>query len=588
MEDMRNNSAYSNRVFFKTLFHFLKPYRGKFLIATLSRFISDIVWLYPAYALGEVVNFLTDYTPGDSFERITVVVTIWFIFILIHTGLRFAAKFIGYRISQKVMLDVYLETTNHMFDLDLSWHTKINSGNKLKKIQKGADSVELILSTWIGTFIKVIVNSFGMVAVLISLDVTIGSAMSVFLVIYFLLSYWYIRKASNAAHIVNVAEEDFTGLLFESINNIRSVKVMSMVVVLYKRLAAAVDDVYTKIKERIFWYRTGEGVKATMGQLFRFGSIIFIFFGVVNGYYEVGFLVMFYAYFDKIWEAVDELTKVTQDVVVAKYGIARMVEVLQEPVNIDDETGKGLLDPNWQKIEVRNLSFDYGDEAVLKDVSFTITRGERIGIMGLSGAGKSTLFKILLKEYDDYEGEILVDGVPFKTISKKDYFKHVAVVLQETEVFNFKLRDNITISNYEQNGNTELFERATTTAHIDELIEALPEKDQTLIGEKGIKLSGGEKQRLGLARAIFKDPQMLFLDEATSHLDIESEEKIQDSLHTFFKSITAIVIAHRLTTIKEMDRILVMENGTIIEEGSFDDLYNKKGRFTELWDKQRL
>lgn len=283
-----------------------------------------------------------------------------------------------------------------------------------------------------------------------------------------------------------------------------------------------------------------------------------------------------------------ELADVSQRIVIAKYGIARMVEVLQEPVNIDDEKGKVKFHDDWKKIEVKNLSFDYGEEAVLKNLSFTISRGQRIGIMGLSGAGKSTLFKILLKEYDDYTGDVLIDGVSFKTISKKDYFNHVAVVLQETEVFNFKLRDNITISNFKENKNTELFNRATSTAHIDELIEKLPQKDQTLIGEKGIKLSGGEKQRLGLARAIFKDPQVLFLDEATSHLDIESEEKIQDSLHKFFKTITAVVIAHRLTTIKEMDRILVMEDGQIIEEGSFDELYKKNGRFTELWDKQKL
>ena len=208
--------------------------------------------------------------------------------------------------------------------------------------------------------------------------------------------------------------------------------------------------------------------------------------------------------------------------------------------------------------------------------------------MGLSGAGKSTLFKLLLKERENYGGEILIDDLPLRSISKSDYFTHAAVVLQDTEVFNFSLRNNVKISNFKKSTDEKLFEKALSVAHVSEFARALPQGADTLIGEKGVKLSGGEKQRVGLARAIFKDPELLLLDEATSHLDVESEAKIQDSLHKFFQSVTAIVIAHRLTTIKEMEKIFVMEGGKIIEQGNFSELYKKKGRFYELWEKQKL
>jgi len=145
-----------------------------------------------------------------------------------------------------------------------------------------------------------------------------------------------------------------------------------------------------------------------------------------------------------------------------------------------------------------------------------------------------------------------------------------------------------TTTNDSQKTNQELLERALVTAHITKIVNKLPQGLDTLIGEKGVKLSGGEKQRLGIARAIFKQPEILLLDEATSHLDLESEEKIRDSLYKFFENVTAIVIAHRLTTIREMDKILVIENGTIVESGSFDERITQQGRFYKLWEKQKF
>ena len=224
---------------------------------------------------------------------------------------------------------------------------------------------------------------------------------------------------------------------------------------------------------------------------------------------------------------------------------------------------------------------------MLSRISFAIGRGEKIGIVGLSGAGKSTIFKLLLKEYEDYKGEIKFDGLSLREISPKDYYAQTAAVLQDTEVFNLSLRENITIG--KEKFDRASFERALDVAHVRGFLHKLPQGVDTLIGEKGVKLSGGEKQRLGIARAVYKEPELLLLDEATSHLDIESEKKIQESLHEFFQSVTAVVIAHRLTTIKEMDRIIVIENGRIVEHGSFSKLMRTpRGRFRELWKKQKI
>jgi ATP-binding cassette subfamily B protein len=264
-----------------------------------------------------------------------------------------------------------------------------------------------------------------------------------------------------------------------------------------------------------------------------------------------------------------------------------MRDIFAEPVRIDDDKNKRMFPPEWKTISIRDVSFAYGNHVVLDHVSFDIHRGERIGIVGLSGAGKSTLFKLLLKEYEDFTGDILFDDVSIRKIKKSAYFGHVAVVLQDTEVFNISLKDNITIASPGQ-GSKKMLEQALEVAHVKDFMKKLPDGVHTIIGEKGVKLSGGEKQRVGIARAIYKQPDVLFLDEATSHLDLESEEKIKDSLHQFFQEVTAVVIAHRLTTIQEMDRILLIENGKLLESGDFAALMKQRGRFFELWEKQRL
>ncbi|MDO8336183.1 MAG: ATP-binding cassette domain-containing protein, partial [Candidatus Saccharibacteria bacterium] len=253
-----------------------------------------------------------------------------------------------------------------------------------------------------------------------------------------------------------------------------------------------------------------------------------------------------------------------------------------------DTAGTRSFPKQWQSISLRDVTFGYGEGKILKRLNFTIRRGERIGVVGLSGAGKSTLFKLLLKEYENYTGKILIDETPLRQIKLASFIERTAVVMQETEVFNFSLKENITIANNRKARDAKLLEQTLKIAHVTDFVGRMPQGIETLIGEKGVKLSGGEKQRVGIARAVFKQPELLLLDEATSHLDSESEQKIQDSLHQVFKSVTAVVIAHRLSTIREMDRILVLEGGKIIEEGSFDELLKKKGRFAQLWQTQQF
>lgn len=589
MSDTEEHPSYGNVQLIRDLYRFVKPYQLRYALATVIRLTGDLMWLYPAYALAQIITFLSHYSVGQPLDTLW-----WHIGTagLAYTGniiCRQVAKYIGYQIAEQSALDAQLQTLKHLFRLDLAWHEKENSGNKLKRMQKGSEGIDQILRMWVTNFIEIGVNFVGITLILAQFDRLIALAFICYILLYYVISLLFTKRASLMAHRVNVGHEDLHGLTFEAVNNIRSVKVLGMGSSLVQRVNEQIIAISKNVRKRIFWFQGRYLVLDIYRVLFFIGMVSFIAWSIVNGHHEVGFLFLFIDYFDKIAENIDELAMGTLDFIVAKFGVSRMRDILEEPVRIDTEKGKQDFPKQWNAITVENLSFSYDKgKPVLQDISFTIKKGEKIGIVGISGAGKSTLFKLLLKEHEHYDGMVKIGSVPLTDIRRSDFFGHAAVVLQDTEVFSFSLRDNITLGNPSEADENALLEETIKTAHVHDFLQKLPEGMNTLIGEKGIKLSGGEKQRVGIARAIFKQPDILFLDEATSHLDMESEEKIQDSLHQFFQEVTAIVIAHRLSTIKEMDRIIVFEDGRIIEQGSFEELHEQHGRFRELWEKQKF
>ena len=579
---------YTHRQLIKDIWRYITPYRKDFYLSTALKVLIDLVWLYPPYATALIINFFSDYTPGESLKTIYIILALSLLVVVIRFVGMYYCKTWAFQLSERTALDVQNMTMRHLVALDISWHEKENTGTKFKRLERGAVSIHNILRLWINHITGIFVNLVGVVLIVTSVDRSMGIAFLFFFVTFYFVAHYYRKNGTKAVDVVSQKQEVRSGMLFESINNVRSVKVMSMAGKIIDKLSTNATDMMEAVKNRIYWFQAGNSVRSIYANIFNFIGTAYIIYGVIHGQYEIGFLVLFGGYFGTVWKSMSDLADVAEEYATGKNAVERMQVILNTPITIDIEEGKVKFPNSWEKLSLKDITFSYDNKRILDRISFEIKRGEKIGIIGLSGAGKSTLFKLLLKEHESYTGSISFDGIPLTTVSKKDYFNHMAVVLQETELFNASLRENITITNRKEENNMSLIDKAIEIAHVKDFMSKLPDGMNSVIGEKGIKLSGGEKQRVGMARAIFKQPQILLLDEATSHLDIESEEKIQDSLHKFFQSVTAIVIAHRLTTIKEMDRIIVLEHGKIVESGSFTELYKKKGRFHELWEKQKI
>ncbi len=585
-EEKDNFKVYKNTTLIKDLWFYIKPYKGKFFLATFCRALGDIAWLYPSYAIASVVEFFSTYQSGNSLRPIFIILFIYLATVIIRVSGSYLSRIYGYNLAARSNRDSILHVMKHLFLLDMSWHEKENSGNKMKRIDKGSAGIEKIIRIWITNFIEIGIGFVGVIFIISKFDLPIAGALAFFIVTFYWISSFFRKRGVAASRLVNIQDEKVNGILFESINNIRTVKVMSMSDGILSRLLVETDDLLRKVKTRIFWFQGGM-TTFLYAQIFFVSVSVYIVFGITQNFYTISFLVLFNLYFGRVWGAIQEFTEMSDQYAIAKNDFHRMQMLLTETPTIDIEKNKINIPVAWKKITIENLSFSYDDKKILDNISFEILRGQKVGIIGLSGAGKSTLFKLLLKENESYTGQILFDGVSLKDIGKIDYLKHTAVVLQETELFNSSLRENIA-TNQQANKQYILLKKAIEVAHVKDFMAKLPEGVETVVGEKGVKLSGGEKQRVGIARAVFKEPELLLMDEATSHLDIESEKKIQESLHEFFKEVTAVVVAHRLTTIKEMNKIIVIEEGRIVEEGDFKDLQKKKGRFFELWEKQKL
>src|SRR5574343_288344 len=574
------------------LFRYFRPYfRGywaRIISGTILRAISAVMWLYSAYALAKVITFLTNYKQGDGLNEFYLIFISWYVVAQLRFIFIYYAKKLCIIVGEKIAYAIDLDAIKHLSRLDISWHEKEGSGNKVKKIQKGASGISTLIRIWIINVIDIIVGTMGMIYIISHFNKTLIIFVFIYLVIYFSVATTFRKKTVQASKEKNIEDEKSTGLMFEIVNNIRTVKVMGMSEAIFPQLKSTHEIVIEKIKKNQFWYHSQIFARATWETLARNLLLFYVGYGVIQGHYELGFFVLFAGYFTNFSSSMNDLAVAAQDISIERADAGRLIDILKEPIKISIENGKSNFPKEWNNIHIKNLSFAYGENKVLSNVDLNIKKGEKVGIVGLSGAGKSTLFKLLLKEYETSDGDIFIGDTSLKNIKSSDYVKHVAVVLQETEVFNMTLKKNIQLANIDRENDNELFLKAINTAHVSDFVSRLKDGENTMIGEKGVKLSGGEKQRLGIARAVFKSPEILFLDEATSHLDVESEQKIQDSLAHFFKDVTAVVIAHRLSTIKEMDRIVVIEQGKIIEMGKFDELHAKDGRFREFWDKQSM
>lgn len=582
-----NDENYTNRRLIADIWEYIRPYRWKFLIGSLVRASGDLVKMIVPLLISDVINFLTAYQTGAD-QRPLWWLCIWFIICsLYHYPARDIGKYLVYQVSEYLTLDSQMRVLAHLTSLDTAWHERENSGSKLKKISRGGESLQKVVRIYVDMLIDSVITTIFILIAFSQLSVQLLAILIFFFITFFLLSRWLTKKARDQEHAVHELEEVLDGLRFETINNVFTIKALGIGRAIVFFLQKQSKRLAEQIRRRIFLFRSRSALTNIYKETFFIIIILFTIWQVLEGNFQVGTIALVLLYLRKIEESAFEFAEIYSEFFLAKIAIQRMQNILREQ-SVVENMGELPFVPTWKKLTLDKVSFSYEGKKVLHELSFDIARGQKIGIVGISGAGKSTLFKLLLKLYVHYEGEILFDNTSFKEIKRSSFVEHIAYVPQEIELFNMSLETNIALNLDQSPEDQKRIERAAQIAHVSDFAHKLSDGLATLVGEKGVKLSGGERQRVGIARAVYRNPDILFLDEATSHLDSLSESKIQAALHDVFKNITAIVIAHRLSTLQQMDRIVVIRQGRIVEQGSFEELLKQQGEFYAMWKAQRF
>jgi ATP-binding cassette subfamily B protein len=308
-------------------------------------------------------------------------------------------------------------------------------------------------------------------------------------------------------------------------------------------------------------------------------------FDIRAGNITIGGFVVINAYMLQLYQPLNFFGTVYREIRQSLTDMENLFTLWEEKPNLRDGAEK-LLEIEEASIRFENVSFDYdARRTIIKDISFEVPNGKKVALVGPTGAGKSTISRLLFRFYDPKQGDVYINNQNIKDISQQSLRKHIGVVPQDTVLFNDTIYYNISYGN--PNANEEEIYNAAKSADIHNFIINLPDGYQTIVGERGLKLSGGEKQRVAIARAILKNPSIFFFDEATSALDSTTEKEIQKNLQAISKNRTTLVIAHRLSTAADADEILVLEQGEITERGNHEELLSKKGKYSEMWNKQK-
>jgi len=574
---------------FKDIWHYVGPYKKRFFVGVFFRATSDIANLVPAFLYSTLVTILADASINNKWDRSWPLLIIW-VFVVYYFRLGHdLSKYFGYVTARYAGLDAKFAALQHMYKLDLEWHEKENSGNKLKRIDNANMSIRSTIQNVYDLLIENVVNIVGVSVIFFEVDRFISIVFIIYIFLFVIFSRYFNKKVTKRYKPISKEEEVYEGLSFESINNIRTIKSL----LLYKNVTENIKNSLVRLKayvqKFIFITRVRNHSLDLLSRVMEYSIMFYLVYQITQNIAAVGTFVLFRALFWKVIEAIWEFNDVYNEWLINRVYMHRFSDLMNEKPTIESQPGQLDFPRDWKTIKFKDLTFAYGEKQVLKNLNLQIKKGQKLGIVGISGAGKSTFVKLILDLYEGYCGTIEYDNVSLKQIKREDYIKYVSTVSQDTELFNASMKENIMMG-AEHSGKVtkEQLENVYRIANLEDVIAKLPDGDETIIGEKGFKLSGGERQRVGIARAIIRNPQILILDEATSHLDSDSELKIQQALDKVFTNVTAIVIAHRLSTLRKMDTIIVLDHGLVVEQGQLQELIRANGLFAAFWRKQNV
>ena len=554
-------------------------------LAFIFLFLATIVTVYTPFLYGKAVDLVSD---GKQVN----LNLLWFVigsYALARLGQVFfdeAKEFVFARVAQKAVRGAALKAFQHLHSLSLAFHLNRQTGGLTRAIDRGSKGIEFLLRFAAFEIVPVLVE---LIAVGIVLWVTFGLLYALVTVTTVIIYIIYTIKVTEwrigIRRQMNIADENASTKAIDSLLNFETVKYFNSEKIEADRFDNAMksyEDSAVKARASLSVVNIGQGAIIAIG--------LFLIMGmagedIASEKMSIGDFVVVNTFLLQLYLPLNFLGFVYREIRQSLLDIGRMFALVDEMPDIVDKQNAYDLDVHSGKIEFKNIKFSFGNRVILKNLNFVVNPGHKVAIVGPTGAGKSTISKLLFRFYDPSSGAISIDNQNIKNVTQSSLRSNIGVVPQDTVLFNDTIKYNISYS--KPGASIEEINKAAKLSSIDRFIANLEIGYDTIVGERGLKLSGGEKQRVAIARALLKNPKIFIFDEATSALDSKTEKSIEKSLKKLSNKNTTLVIAHRLSTIIDADKIIVLENGTIAEQGSHKELIKKNGLYAEMWMRQQ-
>ncbi len=491
------------------------------------------------------------------------------------------------KVAMNAVRRLAFRTFVHMHELSLRFHLERKTGGLTRVLERGRNAIETIVRMVILQLSPTIIELALIVAVLMwQFDWRYVAVVMVTVVIYMVFTYYATEWRIGIRRKMNESDTDANVKAIDSLLNYETVKYFSAEereAERYDKSMARYESASVMAYTSLAILNAGQAVIFTIGLA---ATMVMCAFEIHAGTKTVGDFVLINSMMIQLYQPLNFMGMVYREIKQAVIDIETMFTILSRDPEIKDAPAAPELAVTAGNVRFENVVFSYEpDRKILKGISFEVAAGKTVAVAGPSGAGKSTISRLLFRFYDLAGGRILIDGQDIAKVTQKSLRKVIGMVPQDTVLFNDTIRYNIRYGRWE--ATNEEVEHAASLAQIDSLIRMAPKGYDTEVGERGLKLSGGEKQRVAIARTILKAPPILVLDEATSALDSHTEKEIQDALERVSKGRTTLVIAHRLSTIVGADEIIVLEQGEIVERGTHSQLLARKGLYESMWNRQR-
>ena len=561
-------------------------FRIRVISALVLLVLAKVVINFAPFLYREAVNALTE-TGNSPFLLGAVGMTVAYGSArILSRGFEQLRDVVFAAVAQRAFRNLALETFQHIHKLSLRYHISRKTGALSRVIERGVKGLEFLLRFLLFSIGPLVLELLMIAGIMFFwFDYLYLSVIIVMIAAYIWFTFKVTEWRVKIRKFMNDQDTDANQKAIDSLLNYETVKYFSAeereakrydgAIKLYEK--AALTTAYS-----LAFLNFGQSIIITAGLII---VMVMAALGVQSGHLTVGDFVMVNAYMIQITMPLNFLGTVYREIRQGLVDMGEMFDLLEQPTEILDSENAAELKISRGHISLEKITFGYDkSRPIIKNVSFEIQPRETIAIVGPSGSGKSTIGRLLFRFYDAQKGSIKIDGQDIRDITQESLHSSIGVVPQDTVLFNDTIYYNIAYGL--DNASQAAVEKAAKDAQIHDFILSLPEGYETTVGERGLKLSGGEKQRVGIARTLLKNPPILLLDEATSALDTETEHEIRDALTNASKGRSVLTIAHRLSTIADADKIIVLENGVIVEMGTHEALFNKKGRYYSFWIKQ--